>query len=36
LKRTFERRPDLLAHARLTEEDRRYLKELGYTFDEKI
>ena len=36
LKRTFERRPDLLAHARLTEEDRRYLKDLGYTFDEKI
>ena len=36
LKRTFERRPDLLAHARLTEEDRRYLNELGYTFDEKI
>lgn len=36
LKRTFERRPDLLAHARLTGEDRRYLKELGYTFDEKI
>ena len=36
LKRTFERRPDLLAHARLTEEDRRYLKEIGYTFDEKI
>ena len=36
LKRTFERRPDLLGHARLTEEDRRYLKELGYTFDEKI
>lgn len=36
LKRTYERRPDLLAHARLTEEDRRYLKELGYTFDEKI
>lgn len=36
LKRTFERRPDLLAHARLTEEDRHYLKELGYTFDEKI
>lgn len=36
LKRTFERRPDLLAHARLTEEDRRYLKELGHTFDEKI
>ena len=36
VKRTFERRPDLLAHARLTEEDRRYLKELGYTFDEKI
>ena len=36
LKRTFERRPDLLANARLTEEDRHYLKELGYTFDEKI
>lgn len=31
LRRTLERRPDLLAHARLTEEDRRYLARLEGT-----
>jgi tRNA (guanine37-N1)-methyltransferase len=28
LRRTWERRPDLLAHARLTDEDRAFLREL--------
>jgi tRNA (guanine37-N1)-methyltransferase len=30
LRRTFERRPDLLARAKLTEEDRKFLRELGW------
>jgi tRNA (guanine37-N1)-methyltransferase len=30
LRRTLERRPDLLARARLTAEDRRFLASLGY------
>ncbi|HEY81458.1 MAG TPA: tRNA (guanosine(37)-N1)-methyltransferase TrmD [Caldilineae bacterium] len=30
LKRTLERRPDLLATARLTEQDKRWLREMGY------
>lgn len=34
LKRTLERRPDLLAKAELTEADRRYLASLGYPRDQ--
>jgi len=30
LRRTWQRRPDLLARARLNDEDRAYLRELGY------
>ena len=32
LRRTWEHRPDLLQHARLTEEDEAYLRQLGATF----
>ena len=31
LRRTFEQRPDMLARADLSDEERRYLKELGWT-----
>ncbi|HHX63594.1 MAG TPA: tRNA (guanosine(37)-N1)-methyltransferase TrmD, partial [Chloroflexi bacterium] len=34
LRRTWERRPDLLARARLSEQDRRYLASLGYTLED--
>jgi len=34
LRRTWERRPDLLARVRLSEQDRRYLASLGYTLED--